>query len=102
MHKVTIRKPFLVALVFACLAPAQTAVIHAGLLLDGRGGAVKDQLITISSGRIQSIAKGAGPADIDLGKLTVMPGWIDTHVHLDWHFGADGKLAKPNTGPPEE
>lgn len=22
-----------------------------------------------------------------------MPGWIDTHVHLNWHFGPDGKLA---------
>jgi len=31
-----------------------------------------------------------------------MPGWIDTHVHLDWHFGADGKLAKPNTDKPED
>lgn len=98
----TIRLSFLFVSVLVCAAPAQTTVIHAGVLLDGKGGVSKDQLITVSNGRIQSVAKGVGPADIDLGRLTVMPGWIDTHVHLDWHFGADGKLAKPNTEKPEE
>ncbi len=97
-----IKLGFLFALLPACLASAQTTVIHAGLLLDGKGGALRDQLITISDGRIQSVTKGPGPSDIDLGKLTVMPGWIDTHVHLDWHFGKDGKLAKPGTEKPEE
>jgi hypothetical protein len=102
MQKVSIRLGFLFAVVFVCLAPTQTTIIHAGLLLDGKGGVARDRLITVSGGRIQSVAKGVGPADIDLGKLTMMPGWIDTHVHLDWHFDADGKLAKPNTGSPEE
>ncbi len=99
---VTIRLSFLFVSVLVCAAPAQTTVIHAGVLLDGKGGVSKDQLVTVSNGRIQSVAKGVGPADIDLGRLTVMPGWIDTHVHLDWHFGADGKLAKPGTEKPEE
>ena len=31
-----------------------------------------------------------------------MPGFIDTHVHLDWHFGPDGALAKPDTERPEQ
>lgn len=82
--------------------PAQTAVIHAGVVLDGRGGVLKDQLITVSGGHIQSVTKGVQPADIDLGKFTVMPGWIDTHVHLDWHFGKDGKIAKRSEDKPEE
>ena len=30
-------------------------------------------------------------AAYDLRGLTVMPGWIDTHVHLNWHFDADHK-----------
>ena len=26
-------------------------------------------------------------------------GWIDTHTHIDWHFGPDGKLARGNQDP---
>lgn len=100
--KVYIRLGFSVPFLAACLATAQTTVIHVGPLLDGRGGEAKDQFITISGGRIQSVATGHGPADIELGRLTALPGWIDTHVHLDWHFGKDGKLAKPGTDEPEE
>jgi imidazolonepropionase-like amidohydrolase len=32
-----------------------------------------------------------GPVDYDLRGLTVMPGWIDAHVHIAWIFGKDGK-----------
>lgn len=97
-----IRPCFLLVFLASSYASAQTTVIHAGLLLDGKGGVLRDQLVTVSGGRIQSVAKGVGPADIDLGKQTVMPGWIDTHVHLEWHFGKDGKLAKPGADKPEE
>jgi imidazolonepropionase-like amidohydrolase len=31
--------------------------------------------------------------DYDLRGLTVLPGWIDAHVHITWHFGKDGKNA---------
>ena len=34
-----------------------------------------------------------GPVDYDLRGLTVMPGWIDAHVHITWIFGKDGKNA---------
>jgi len=29
--------------------------------------------------------------DYDLHGLTVLPGWIDAHVHITWSFGKDGK-----------
>ncbi len=80
----------------------QTLTIHAGTLLDGRGNSLKNQQITINGSRIVSVASPIFPSDIDLGQLTVMPGWIDTHVHLDWHFGKDGKLAKPLADKPDE
>src|SRR5205823_8421528 len=35
----------------------------------------------------------ATPVDYDLRSLTVMPGWIDSHVHITWNFGPDGKNA---------
>ena len=81
---------------------AQTTVIHAGTVLDGKGGVLKDQYITISESKILTINGGRRAVNIELGTLTLMPGWIDTHVHLDWHFGKDGKLAKPGTDTPEE
>jgi imidazolonepropionase-like amidohydrolase len=34
---------------------------------------------------------GNARATYDLRGMTVMPGWIDTHVHVNWHFNADHK-----------
>jgi imidazolonepropionase-like amidohydrolase len=31
-----------------------------------------------------------------------MPGWIDTHVHLDWHFGKSGMLSQGQGEAPGE
>ncbi len=83
-------------------ALAETTIINAGLLLDGRGGVSHDQQITIEDGRIASIGSRHRKATVDLSRYTVMPGWIDTHVHLEWHFGKDGTLAKRDGEPPEE
>jgi imidazolonepropionase-like amidohydrolase len=95
-------------LVAACvlvpaLALAQTRpiTVHADTLLDGKGRILRDQTITVTGSRITSIAPGKGPADYDLPGLTVMPGWIDPHVHIDWHFGLNGK-SNPSGEKPEE
>jgi imidazolonepropionase-like amidohydrolase len=61
-------------------------VLQASTVLDGKGGVLKDQRLVINGSRIESIGKAAGEATYDLRGLTLMPGWIDTHVHLDWHF----------------
>jgi imidazolonepropionase-like amidohydrolase len=68
-------------------------VIRAGTVLDGRGGLQRDVLLAISNGRIQSItpATAASTPDYDLSAFTLMPGGIDTHVHINWHFDPDGK-----------
>ncbi len=36
-------------------------------------------------------ATAPGPVTIDLGGLTLLPGFIDTHVHIGWHFDAKGR-----------
>jgi imidazolonepropionase-like amidohydrolase len=42
----------------------------------------------------------AGPrATYDLERLTLLPGMIDTHVHLAWHFGLDGRFAQRDDSP---
>ncbi len=80
----------------------QKLVIDAGTIFDGRGGVSHNRQITIEGSRIVSIGYGKSPGSINLRKYTVMPGWIDTHVHLDWHFGKDGKIARQRGELPEE
>jgi imidazolonepropionase-like amidohydrolase len=75
------------------LAAADSSVtIHAARLLDGRGGVLEDATMTVQGGRIVAVERGkAGAPTWDLGGLTLMPGGIDTHVHISWHFDPDGK-----------
>ena len=66
--------------------------IHAGLLVDGTGAAIKDATVTVQSDKIVSVEQGAkGPWAVDLAKATVLPGLIDNHVHITWHFNDDGR-----------
>src|SRR3954451_2312856 len=66
-------------------------VIAVGTLIDGRGAITRDTRIVVQDGRIAAIDATASPVDYDLGRATLMPGWIDTHVHINWHFDANGK-----------
>jgi imidazolonepropionase-like amidohydrolase len=75
------------------LAPAQTVVLQTSTILDGRGGVRRNQQIVVEGERIKSVGAGRESAQYDLRGLTVMPGWIDTHVHLNWHFDANHKYA---------
>ncbi len=81
---------------------AQTIVIQAGTVIDGKGGVLHNQQIRIEGTRIVSIRPGRAPATYNLSRMTVMPGWIDTHVHLAWHFDKSGKLARIQNEKPEE
>jgi imidazolonepropionase-like amidohydrolase len=96
------RRALLVACLAAAIAPAQRVVLDAGLILDGRGGTLRNQQIVIEGAKIQSIAPGKVPATYDLRTLTVMPGWIDTHVHLNWHFDAAHKYTGGRGDKPED
>ena len=80
------------------LVPAQTKriVIAADTVLDGRGLVLHNMRIVVEGSKIVSVEPAAGAkgaADYDLRSLTVLPGWIDAHVHITWSFGADGKNA---------
>ncbi|MCA1582634.1 MAG: amidohydrolase family protein [Acidobacteria bacterium] len=82
----------------AAALPAQTppVTIRARSLVDGRGGRIDRPVrLTVSGGKIVSIEperKGAARADYDLTAATLLPGLIDTHVHLSWTFNAEGRL----------
>jgi imidazolonepropionase-like amidohydrolase len=68
-------------------------VIAAHTILDGRGHILHDTRIVVEGSKIIAIDAKAAPVDYDLGTLTVLPGWIDAHVHITWSFGKDGKNA---------
>ncbi|HWP41790.1 MAG TPA: amidohydrolase family protein [Blastocatellia bacterium] len=70
-------------------------VIAASTALDGKGRVLRDTRIVIEGSKIVALDPKAGPVDYDLRGLTVLPGWIDAHVHITWSFGKDGKNAGP-------
>ena len=72
-------------------------MIAASRVLDGKGGTLRDTRIVIEGPKIAAIDPKAGPVDYDLSGLTVLPGWIDAHVHLTMSFGADGKAGGAGT-----
>jgi imidazolonepropionase-like amidohydrolase len=74
-------------------AKARRVVIAAGVLFDGRGRVIRDTHVVVEGSKIVAVDPKAAPVDYDLRGLTVMPGWIDAHVHLTWHFDREGKLA---------
>ena len=79
-------------LMFAAAAVAQPVVIKTTTIIDGRGGVLRNQEITVEGGRITKVAPATHKPDIDLSGLAVMPGWIDTHTHPGWYFNKEGRL----------
>lgn len=76
--------------------PATThkrTVIAVSTALDGKGHLLRDTRIVIEGPVIGALDPKAEPVDYDLRGLTVLPGWIDSHVHITWSFGRDGKNA---------
>jgi len=74
-------------------APKPRVVIAADVLLDGRGRVLRNTRVVVEGSKIVRIDPKAGPVDYDLRGLTVMPGWIDAHVHITWSFDREGKNA---------
>jgi imidazolonepropionase-like amidohydrolase len=67
---------------------AQKTILHCGQLIDVKSGQVlKEMTIEVEGNKIVNITKGYTPAGsnrlIDLKNKTVMPGLIDSHVHLE-------------------
>jgi len=68
-------------------APPVVVVIRAGTLIDGTGAApVRNAVIVVRGDRVEAVGPSArvpaGARVIDLSSYTVLPGFIDAHVHL--------------------
>jgi imidazolonepropionase-like amidohydrolase len=86
-----IRAAALAVLMACCAGPlwaAERTLIHAGRLIDVTAEAVlSERTVVIEGDRITAVESGyadAGPGEavVDLTTATVMPGWIDMHVHI--------------------
>jgi len=85
------------AAVIAAQTPAAGPMtIRAARLLDGRGGALSSAVIEVQGSKIVAVDHRQGPVTNDLGDVTLLPGLIDVHVHLNWYFGPNGKYGEPN------
>jgi imidazolonepropionase-like amidohydrolase len=90
------KRLLLLPLLFAATAlTAQPLIIRAARVIDGRGHVTEDAAVVVEGSKILRIvpnAKTLKNVTIDLGDRTIMPGGIDTHVHIGWHFDAkDGR-----------
>ncbi len=79
---------------------AQKTIIHCGNLIDGKSNALqKNMTIEVEGNKIMKVSSGftkPGSADIliDLSKKTVMPGFIDMHVHIEGETSKDNALQR--------
>ena len=94
----TITSALLTSVFLAGLAQAETTYIHAGHLLAVPGeGYETEQTVIVTDGRITSVEDGyvapeEGAELIDLSDAYVMPGFIDSHVHLLSEFSPTARL----------
>jgi len=73
--------------------PGGAVVILTERAFDGRGNVLRGARIGVRDGKITALDAPEVGATIDLRRYTVLPGWIDTHVHLDSHWDRNGRIA---------
>src|SRR5579864_5047246 len=87
------------ALLLTAPAFAQPIVIQTSTILDGKGGTLRNRQIVVEGSSIRTVDAGSAKATYDLRGLTVMPGWIDTHIHLNWHMDENNKSVNGGNKP---
>ncbi len=87
-------------------AHAETILIKAGKLVDVRNSRVEaNRAIVVENGKIVAVgpakeiqARAKNVRVIDLSRFTVLPGLIDVHDHVFWHFNKEGRLHNEKDG----
>jgi imidazolonepropionase-like amidohydrolase len=92
---------FLAGIVLPAVVAAQAApvTIRTGLLLDGKGGQLRNALITVVDGKIRAVGRyRSGAITYDLSRYTVLPGLIDAHIHLTGYINGRGRVHTEGDG----
>lgn len=80
-------RAILLVLLGAAAAMPQTVVLRAARLFDGQSETLQTPgLVVVEGGRIKGVGRDAvltpGATVIDLGDATLLPGFMDAHVHI--------------------
>jgi imidazolonepropionase-like amidohydrolase len=106
MPRMRITSIFVAVLASACAvlsAQDQPIRIHAAAVFDGTGKMVRNATIVVRGSKIAAVeTNGSAGATYDLGRASIVPGMIDVHAHLGWHFGKDGRFPDRPGSPAEE
>jgi imidazolonepropionase-like amidohydrolase len=78
---------------------AQSIVIRVGAIVDGKGAVHRNTAVVVENSRIVRIDAAAKPVTYDFPTLTLLPGLIDTHVHIASHFGKGGRASNDGETP---
>jgi imidazolonepropionase-like amidohydrolase len=83
--------------------PAPVIRIHAATVLDGTGRTLRNATVVVQGSKITAVESGtAANATYNLGQVTVLPGMIDVHAHIGWHFDRNGRYAAQPGTPAQE
>jgi imidazolonepropionase-like amidohydrolase len=93
----------LMTLAIPLSSQTQTTRIHAGTVIDGSGKTIRNATIVVQGSKIVAVETGnASNATYNLPALTIVPGMIDVHAHIGWHFDKDGRYANRPGTPAQE
>jgi len=88
------------ALVVAQGAPIR---VHAATVLDGTGRTLRNATVVVQGSKITAVETGTpAGATYNLGQVTILPGMIDVHSHIGWHFDRAGRYAANPGSPGQE
>ena len=81
---------------------ASTLIVRAATIIDGTGVVRTKTDVVVRGGRIVELRPARGKADVDLGARVLVPGLIDTHVHMGWYVNDKQRLHREDDGDSEE
>jgi imidazolonepropionase-like amidohydrolase len=77
--------------------------LRAARVLDGTGQVLENATVVVKGSRIAAVESSSSkPADLDFGSSTLLPGLIDVHAHIGWHFGPNGRFEPRASTAPQD
>ena len=74
-----------------------TVSIRASRVIDGKGHVTENARVVVRGSKIVSVDHETN-ATYDLTGMTLLPGFIDAHDHVYWHFNQEGRLHRRGDG----